>query len=264
MTLEAAAAAKHVLCEKPLARNIAECDQMIAACEQARVNLGVIFQFRFEPLALKLKALVESGKLGSLIWNSANTIWYRTPEYYASAPWRRTWDGGGGGVLINQAIHMIDLMLWLSGMPKRITAQTRTLRHAIETEDAALATLEYDGGHLGLVQATTAAYPGYPERLEIYGTKGGAVYHKGQGKLEWHLADPKEDGLEEAAVNSGAATHLSTNINSHSAQFQDFAQAIRESRPPLVDGHEGRKSIEVIEAIYRSARENKSILLSTS
>lgn len=261
MTLEAAAAGKHVMCEKPLARNVAECDQMIAACEQAHVRLGVIFQFRFEPLSIKLKALVESGKLGSIIWNSTNTIWYRSNEYYASDPWRRTWDGSGGGVLINQAIHMIDLMLWLSGMPKRITAQTRTLRHAIETEDSALVTLEYDGGRIGLIQATTAAYPGYPERLEIYGTKGSAVYHKGLGKLEWHLADPKEDGLEEVEMNSGAATHLSTNANSHTPQFQDFAQAIRQGRSPSVDGHEGRKSIEVIEAIYRSAQNQTSVEL---
>lgn len=261
MTLEAAAAGKHVLCEKPLARTVAECDQLIAACEAARVNLGVIFQFRFEPLALKLKALIESGKLGALIWNSTNTIWYRTNEYYASDPWRRTWGGSGGGVLINQAVHMIDLMLWLSGRPQKITAQIRTLRHAIETEDSALATLEYEGGRLGLIQATTAAYPGYPERLEIYGTKGSAVYYKGLSKLEWHLVDPKEDGLEETEVNSGAATHLSTNADSHTPQFQDFALAIREGRPPLVDGREGRKSVEVIEAIYRSAHENKSISL---
>jgi len=254
MTLEAAAAAKHVLCEKPLARSIAECDQMIAACDRARVTLGVIFQFRFEPLALKLKALVESDKLGKLIWNSANTIWYRTDEYYASDLWRRTWDGGGGGVLINQAIHTLDLMLWLSGMPKRISAQTRTLRHAIETEDSALATLEYAEGRIGLVQATTAAYPGYPERLEIYGTKGGAVYHKGQGKLEWHIADPKEDGLEEAEVSSGAARPMDITASGHVAQFQEFAQAVREKRSPSVDGREGRKSIEVIEAIYRSAQ----------
>lgn len=261
MTLEAASAGKHVLCEKPLARNIGECDQMIAACQQARVTLGVIFQFRFEPLALKLKALVESGKLGQMIWNSANTIWYRTDEYYASDPWRRTWDGGGGGVLINQAIHTIDLMVWLSGMPKRITAQTRTLRHAIETEDSALAMLEYAEGRIGLVQATTAAYPGYPERLEIYGTKGGAVYHKGQGKLEWHLADPKEDGLEEAEVSSGAARPMDITASGHIAQFQDFAQSIREQRPPLVDGREGRKSIEVIEAIYRSAQKQTPVEL---
>jgi len=260
MTLDAAAAKKHVLCEKPMARNIAECDQMIAACERSGVTLGVIFQFRFESLARRLKTLIDENKLGNLIWSSASMIWHRTDAYYDSGEWRRTWEGGGG-VMINQAIHSIDLMLWLSGMPKRITAQMRTLTHQIDVEDAAIATLEYDGGRLGLVQATTAAYPGYPERLEFFGVNGGAIYHKGQGRLEWHIAHPKEDGFEEAEVSSGAARPMDITATGHILQFQDFAQAIREKRSPLVDGREGRKSMQVVDAIYRSAREQSPVEL---
>ena len=261
MAMDAAAAGKHVLCEKPMARNVAECDAMIAACERAGVTLGVISQSRFEPLARRLKALIDDGKLGRLMWVSANTIWYRTDEYYRGGTWRGTWVHAGGGALINQAIHAIDLMQWLGGMPTRVFARARTLSHAIEVEDGALAILEYADGHLGLIQATTIAFPGFPERLEFYGTRGSAVYHKGQGRLEWHLVEPREDHEEQDAISSGAARPMDISAVGHIAQFQDFAAAIREHRAPLVDGREGRRSMQVVEAIYRSARENATVNL---
>ncbi len=261
MTLAAAKAGKHVLCEKPMARTPAECDAMIEACDRAGVTLGVIFQSRFERLSRRLKALIDDGALGRLLWVSANTVWYRTDAYYRSGPWRGTWEHEGGGVLINQAAHALDLLLWLSGQPDRITARTRTLNHAIEVEDGALAILEYADTRLGLIQATTAAYPGYPERLEIVGTNGSAIYHKGQARLEWHLIEPREDHIEEAEISSGAAAPMDITAAAHLAQFQDFAAAIREGRTPLIDGHEGRRSIAVIDAIYRSAREGQPIAL---
>ncbi len=261
MTLDAASAGKHVLCEKPMARNVAECDAMIDACARADVRLGVIFQSRFEPLTRRVKALIDDGALGNLIWTSANTLWYRSDEYYRSGAWRGKLEHEGGGVLINQAIHAIDAMIWVSGMPTRVTAQIRTLNHAIEIEDGALAMLEYAGGRIGLIQATTAAYPGFPERLEFYGTHGSAVYHKGLGKLEWHLREPREDHEESAAISSGAAKPMDINASGHIAQFRDFAAAIRESRAPFVDGRVGRRSVALIEAIYRSARENRAVEL---
>jgi predicted dehydrogenase len=258
MTIAAAAAHKHILVEKPMAITTSECDAMIAACERARVTLGVIFQMRFEPLSRKLKSLIDRGALGRLLWVSANTIWYRTDEYYRSGPWRGTLAHEGGGVLINQAIHLIDLMLWLTGaMPARVTARMKTLNHQIQVEDGALAILEFADHCLGLIQATTVAYPGYPERLEFHGTRGSAVYHKGQGKLEWHLIEPREDGLEEAAVASGAAQPMDINAAGHTAQYKNFVAAIQNHTPPSVDGHEGRKSIELVQAIYRSARESQ-------
>ena len=254
MTIAAAQAGKHVLCEKPMARTTAECDAMIEACDRAGVTLGVVFQSRFEPLSLQLKRLIDEGTLGRILWNSANTIWYRSDDYYRSGPWRGTWAHEGGGVLINQAIHAIDLMLWLTGMPDRVTAQTRTLNHAIEVEDGAIATLEYADNRLGLIQATTAAYPGYTERLEVYGTRGSAIYHKGEGRLEWHLLDPREDHVLEANISSGAANPMDISAAGHAAVFQDFAEAIRQGRRPAIDGAEGRRSVEVVEAIYRAAR----------
>ncbi len=159
MTLAAAQAGAHVLCEKPMARNVAECDAMIAACDRAGVQLGVAFQGRFEPLSIRLKAALDAERLGRLLWVSANTLWHRTDAYYRTGPWRGTWAHEGGGVLINQAIHAIDLLIWLAGLPERVTARARTLNHAIEVEDAALAILEYAGGRLGLIQATTVGLP---------------------------------------------------------------------------------------------------------
>ncbi len=264
MTLDAAAAGKHVLCEKPMARTVAECDAMIAASEKAGVTLGVIFQSRFESLSRQLKAALDAGRLGRLLWVSANTLWHRTDEYYRSGPWRGTWAHEGGGVLINQAIHAIDLLLWLAGTPARVTAQMRTLNHQIEVEDSGLAILEYPDGRLGLIQATTSAFPGYPERLEFYGSLGSAIYHKGQGRLEWHLADSREDRVDESGVSSGAARPMDINAAGHTAQFQDFVAAIRERRRPAVDGHEGRRSVELVEAIYRSARANVPITMPLS
>jgi UDP-N-acetyl-2-amino-2-deoxyglucuronate dehydrogenase len=259
MTIAAARAGKHVLCEKPMARTAAECAAMVDACDRAGVTLGVVFQSRFEALSLQLKRLIDEGLLGRILWSSANTIWYRSDDYYRSGSWRGTWAHEGGGVLINQAIHAIDLMLWLTGTPDRVTARTRTLNHAIEVEDGAIATLEYADNRLGLIQATTAAYPGYAERLEVYGTRGSAIYHKGEGRLEWHLIDPREDHVLEANLSSGAANPMDITAAGHAAVFQDFATAIREGRRPLIDGREGRRSVEVVEAIYRAARSGGTV-----
>ena len=261
MTLAAARAGAHVLCEKPLARNTAECDAMIAACEQAGVTLGVTFQGRFEPLSLRLKAALDAGRLGRLLWVSANTLWHRTDGYYRSGPWRGTWAHEGGGVLINQAIHAIDLLIWLAGLPERVTARARTLNHAIEVEDAALAILDYADGKLGLIQATTVAHPGYPERFELFGSAGSAVYHKGQARLEWHLLEPAEDYTEEAAVSSGAARPMDITVAGHTALYNDFVAAIHAQRAPLIDGREGRRSVALVEAIYRSAASGDAVAL---
>jgi len=259
MTIDAANARKHVLVEKPMARTVAECDAMIAACERAGVTLGVVFQMRFDRLTRKLKALIDDGKLGRLIWTTTNALWFRTDGYYRSAAWRGTREREGGGVLINQAIHAIDLLLYLTGMPTRVTAHTRTLNHQIEVEDGGIAVLEYADNRLGLIQATVAAYPGYPERLEIVGTRGSAIYHRGQARLEWHIAEPREDGEEQAQASSGASAPMDINAAGHIAQYQDFVAALRERRAPLIDGREGRKSVAVVEAIYRSARERAAV-----
>jgi predicted dehydrogenase len=264
VTLAAAAAGKHVLCEKPMAISLAECDAMIAACEKAGVTLGVIFQGRFEPLAIRLKAAIDSGELGQLLWVSANTFWHRTDAYYRSGEWRGKLATEGGGVLINQAIHAIDLLLWLAGKPSRVTAQIRTLNHQIEIEDCAFASMEYENGKLGLIQATTISIPGYPERLEFYGTLGSAIYHKGQGRLEWHFLDADKDHIDTSEASNGATRPMDILPTAHISQFKDFVKAINENRPAAITGQEGRNSIELVNAIYRSSQLNSSIALPLS
>jgi len=259
MTIDAAESGKHVLCEKPMAINVTECDKMITACKKANVTLGVIFQCRFEPLSFQLKAAFNESWLGRLLLVSTNTLWFRDEEYYSSSSWRGTRAYEGGGVFINQAIHAIDLLLWLVGMPSRVTAQTRTSNHKIEVEDCGLVILEYANGCLGLIQATTCAYQGYPERLEFCGVRGSAIYHKGLGKLEWHLKNPREDHVENARNNCNSANSLNFSTSSMTAEYNDFTSAIREGRNPLVDGYEGRKSIKLVEAIYQSALRDKTI-----
>lgn len=253
ITVAAARAGKHVLCEKPMGRNVLDCDQMLAACARAGVTLGVIFQSRFDPLVRRCRELLLSGRLGRLVWANARTLWYRDAAYFQAAPWRGQLSQGGG-VLINQAIHDIDLLVWLAGLPARVTAQARTLVHAVEIEDAAQALLEYPDGAVGCLQAATVAFPGYPERLEFFCANGAVVLHKGEGRLEWHLRDPREDGSESAPVSSGATSALAATSAGHIAQYQDFALALREGRPPLVDGQEGRRSMLLLDALYRSAR----------
>jgi len=259
MAIDAAAAGKHVLCEKPMGITVAECDAMIAACERARVQLGVVFQGRFETLSRQIKVALDAHLLGRLLWVSSNTVWYRTDSYYESGPWRGKPSTEGGGVVINQAIHTIDMLLWLSGMPARVTAQARTLNHPIEVEDAAIAILEYADGHLGLIQATTAAYPGLPERLEFYGTRGSAVFYKGEGRIEWHTIEPRADRVDRAPASSGAGSPIENSAAAHTAEFQDYVAAVREQRAPLVDGKEGRRAVQVVEALYRSARTGTAV-----
>ncbi len=164
-------------------------------------------------------------------------------------------------MLINQAIHAIDLLIWLAGLPEQVTARIRTLNHAIEVEDAAMAIMEYADGRLGLIQATTIAHPGYPERIELFGSAGSVVYNKGLARLEWRLADPPQDFTEEGEVSSGAARPMDINAAGHTALYADFLAAIREGRRPLVDGREGRRSISFVEAVYRSAQSGQTARL---
>lgn len=261
MTLEAAAAGKHVLVEKPMAITVEEADRMIAACQEAGVKLGVVFQSRFDPLAHKLKEALDEGLLGKLLLASTTMKWYRTDEYYRSGEWRGTWAQEGGGALINQAIHCIDLLRWMAGPVKTITGHMATLAHDIEVEDVAFAILEYESGALGMIEGTTVAYPGFAERLEFSATNGSVIYDKGNGKLHWYLKDPPQERVDESKTASGAAQPMDISVEGHVKLFRDFAEAIRKDREPAVDGYEGRHSLEIVQAIYRSAREGITVHL---
>ena len=261
VALEAAAAGKHILMEKPLAITVEECDRMIAACAKAGVTLATCFQGRYEALAQKLSAELQAGKLGRLLIASLSVKWYRDDAYYQSVPWRGKLATEGGGVLINQASHGLDMLLWLAGPVESVTAQMGTVNHQIEVEDVVHALLRFRSGALGVIEATTVAYPGFNEELDFSGTAGTAIYEKGAGRIRWYLREPKAEWVDQGEASSGAGSAMAISAGPHITAYQDFAAAIREKRRPLIDGAEGRRSIELIQAVYRSSREGKPIRL---
>jgi predicted dehydrogenase len=259
--VEAAVAGKHIMMEKPLAITVAECDRMIAACEKAGVTLATCYQGRFDPLPRKLHVDLQAGKLGRLLLASLHVNWYRDMTYYNSAPWRGSWKTAGGGVLATQASHGLDMLLWLAGPVESVTAQMATLDHKIEVEDVVHALLRFKSGALGIIETTTLAYPGFNEQLDFTGTNGSVIFEKGTGRLRWYLKEPKSEWVDQGEASSGAGSAMAISAGPHIAAYQDFAAAIREKRAPLIDGKEGRRSTEVIQAIYKSGREKTTVLL---
>src|SRR5437870_7782885 len=165
----------HVLTEKPIDISTERADALIEAADRNRVKLGVIFQDRLKPDICKLKQWITEGVIGKPILADARVKWYRPPDYYDNSRWRGTLSLDGGGALINQGVHTVDLLLWLLGDVTRVQARTSTALHKIEAEDTAVAVLEFASGALGILQATTAAYPGYPRRVEISGSEGTVI-----------------------------------------------------------------------------------------
>jgi len=245
----------HVLTEKPIDISSARADELIEAAEKAGVKLGVLFQDRHKPEVRRLKQWVESGVVGKLLLAEARVKWYRPPEYYSQSKWRGTLAMDGGGALINQAVHTVDLLLWIMGDVSHVQARTATAIHAIEGEDTAVAILQFASGALGLLQATTSAFPGYPRRLEITGTEGTVILE--QDRII--AADLKN---APAGVSAGTPSADKQNTSSpvvsdftgHQAIFEDFIRAIQENGTPACDGREGKRSILLVEQIYRAAK----------
>lgn len=252
---------KHVLVDKPMATTLRETDEMIARAERKGVKLGVVFEYRFDPVVGKVKEIVDAGRLGRLILGEAVVEWYRTQEYYAGSDWRGRWATEGGGALINQAIHTIDLLLWMMGDAEELWALTGTLAHSIEVEDLAVAAVRFRNGAFGVIQGSTAVYPGLPTRLEIHGTEGTAIIEGGALKL---LAvkggEARAEGERPAELASWARPEA-VPVDNHVRLIRDFAQAVREDRRPKVDGWEGRRSLELIRAIYLSGRTGQVVKL---
>ena len=257
-TLAAAQAGKHVICEKPLEVTLERADQMIHACEDAGVKLACIFQSRFKPDFLRIQEAVSSGKLGRLVLGNAYIKWFRTQEYYDSRPWRGTHKGDGGAALINQSIHTIDLLLCLMGPAKSVIGKTRTITHNIEGEDLGLAILNFENGAMGTIEGSTSIFPGYPERLEVHGEKGGIVYEGGKITV-WNV--PGEEGKFVAGeiIESGSSDPLAIDYGWHKMQIEDFIAALENDREPVVNGKEGRKALAIIRAIYESNQVGKEV-----
>lgn len=262
LAIQAAKAGKHIIVEKPMALNLEEADQMIHACEENRVKLSVISQLRFTEAIGRLKEAVDKGLLGRLVMGNIYMKYYRSQEYYDSSSWRGTWKMDGGGALMNQGIHGIDLLQYIMGKVKSVFAYARTLARNIEVEDTAVAVLEFDNGALGTIQGTTSVYPGFPRVLEINGSKGTIALEE-DSIIRWEiegLAPPEGVVIGKTSANS-ARNPSDFSIEGHVMQIKDMAQAIWEDRKPLVDQYEGRKPIEIIMAIYESSRTGKMVTL---
>ena len=257
-----ARAGLHVLVEKPMAVTAEDAERAVEACDAAGVRLGVFFQDRLQPDLVRLKAFLDASGLGRILLATAHVKWYRPPEYYSTSRWRGTWALDGGGAVMNQGIHTLDLMLHLLGDVATVSGRTGALRHAIEVEDTAVATLEFRSGALATFEATTAAYPGYKRRLEISGERGTVVVeHDRVIAADVAPGCAPLAASPAAAVGESAASHVVSDATPHRRIFEDFLSALREGTRPICDGREGQRSVELVRALYASARTGAAVTL---
>jgi UDP-N-acetyl-2-amino-2-deoxyglucuronate dehydrogenase len=248
-------AGKHVLCEKPMDITLAKIDAMIEASRRNDVKLAGVFQRRTMPSSHKVRAALRGGKLGKLVLGDCYQKYFRSHEYYASGAWRATWALDGGGALMNQGVHGIDLLLYLMGDVKRLSAYARRLVRNIEVEDTAVAILEFVNGAVGVIEGTTSVTPGYNCDMEFSGDLG-TIKLKGDEIAVWDI--PGEEGLEvEGQGSRGTASDPLAGLTAagHTRHVEDLVQAILTDREPEIPGSEARRAVEVIKAIYRSSRE---------
>ncbi len=262
-----AAAGKHVVVEKPIEVSLEAADRLIATARENGVKVAVISQHRWDPGVRELKDLADGGQLGRLILGDAIVKWYRTQQYYDSGAWRGSWELDGGGALMNQAVHYVDLLQWIMGPVDRVFARTRAAAHErIEVEDIAVAVLTFTTGAVGVLEASTAVYPGLAERLEVTGTAGTVIVEAGEIALCKLKGERGETGAYgEPAVTRdrprAAAVPSDISFRGHREQLRDLLDAIENHREPMVDGREGRKALEIILAAYESARTGREVEL---
>lgn len=256
MLLQIAEAGKHAITEKPLDITLERIDQAIEAFANRNLQLGCIFQIRFMPAVKEMKKAVELGRLGTPILCNAHVKWYRSQQYYdQNGGWRGTWKWDGGGSLMNQAVHTIDLMQWMMGPVHSVVGHTKVIAHQIETEDIGTAVVKFANGALGTIVSTTAAYPDFGTSLEIMGTDGGIVL-KDSRIAAWKIRG-ESMAAEEAAMLDAKHSTADTTFE----QIQDMIDAVRNNRSPIISGREGRDAVEIVLAIYESARTGKEIVL---
>jgi UDP-N-acetyl-2-amino-2-deoxyglucuronate dehydrogenase len=250
---------KHVLVEKPMAVNLAHAAQMIAIARKAGIQLGVVSQHRFDDSIMFLKRAIAAGRLGRILQADAYVKWYRTAEYYARRV-KGSWAGEGGGALISQAIHQVDMMLYLVGAVDEVFGYWQLgALHKIESEDLVCAVMRYTNGATGVVQAATALWPGYPERIEIHGTKGSAIV-TGDQLTAW---DVKDDEGEPAPIareaKSGASDPMAISLAPFERTFLDFGEACKTGHAPNLSGVEGYRALQLVTAIYESCRSGRVV-----
>ena len=269
--MRAVAAGKHLVIEKPIDITLDAADRLIGAARAAGVVLTVISQHRFDTGLDELRRLLDSGALGALVLGESSTKWYRTQGYYDSAPWRGTWAMDGGS-LMNQGIHYVDLLRWCMGPVTEVTAVCATLAHQVEVEDTALAIVRFASGALGTIVSSTAVYPGFSQRLEITGTEGTVVVEDGRivsralragppgpgepGGPADHVTASAEPAAADAAAHPGGIDPAS-----HAAQIADLLRAIDQGRQPSVTAQSARDTLEIVCAVYQSARDGRTVVI---
>lgn len=252
----------HVLVEKPIDITTERADALISECQQAGVRLAVCFQDRVTPDIERLKELFDTGKLGKPILVSGRVKWYRPPEYYSGSRWRGTLALDGGGALMNQGVHTVDLLLWLMGDVERVYARTVTALHRIESEDTVVATLEFANGAIGTLEAGTSIYPGYQRRVELTGSEGTIILEHDR-IISADLRTPVADVVRPVAAsgNPSANSPIVSDVSGHRRLLADFLRAIASDGTPVCDGVEGRRSVALVEAIYESSRTGQPVTL---
>ncbi len=276
--IAAAAAKVHTLVEKPLASSVADCDAMIAAAHSNGVQLGVVSQRRYFAPVLRMKAAIDSGKIGTPILGTVSMFSWRDEAYYRSDPWRGKWDTEGGGVLINQSPHHLDILQWLMGPIEEITGRWANLNHPyIEVEDTALGIIRFRSGALASITVSVSQRPGIYTKIHVHGSNGasvgaetdsGATFIAGMSNVAdlpfndiWTI--PGEEHLLDhfRREDAGAFSGVDPTAHFHRLQVEDFLQSVLAGRPPAVTGTEGRKVVQMIESIYRSGREAKPVVI---
>ncbi|MBM3216817.1 Gfo/Idh/MocA family oxidoreductase [Candidatus Poribacteria bacterium] len=270
--IEAAArAGKHIIVEKPLEITLDRCDAAIRACEQAGVRLAGVFPSRFHDVSRLIKRTVESGRLGRLTLADATVKWWRSQDYYDKGGWKGTRALDGGGALMNQSIHAIDLLQWMMGPVSKVAAFTDTLAHErIEVEDTAVACLRFASGALGVIEGTTSVFPGFFKKLEISGTKGSIILQE-EDLAFWQFDDdsPEDETIRReyggrTQTGGGASDPAAIGFEAHRKQFAEFLDVLDSGAPLTVDGREARKAVEIILGVYRAAETSSVVSLPLS
>lgn len=261
IAIKAANAGKHIIVEKPMAVTTPQLDAMEEACARNGVMLSSIAQSRFTYGVGMAKQAIEDGLLGKMVCADVYMKFNRTQEYYNSGGWRGTKAIDGGGALMNQGIHGVDLLLYLAGDVKSVYAVSKTLARQIEVEDTLSAVLEFKSGATGVIQATTSVYPGYSRRLELNGDKGSIALEEGN-LVRWDMENnPMPEVVLQSNIHSSAASPTAFSAENHTKQFKDVIRALQTGTKPLIDIHEGRRAVDLILAIYKSAEEHRVIEL---
>lgn len=256
-----ARAGKHIQVQKPISTSLETARKMIETAEKAGIVLGVVSQHRFDDSSIFVSKAIRDGRLGKILQADAYVKWWRSAAYY-SRPIKGSWDVEGGGALINQAVHQVDVLLWLIGPVKEVFGLWQLgAVHKIQSEDVICANFRYANGATGVLQASTAFWPGYSERIEIHGSKGTAIL-TGDKLTAWDVEnDSGEPAPVEKEAMSGSSDPMAIPLTPFERQFLDFGDAIRNKRKPLVAGEDGYRALEFVQSVYKSCREGRKVVL---